>query len=97
MHTAALRLELRLRDIGSLKEKRHVVKSLIAHLTSTFGVAAAEVGHLDKWQRSTVGVAVVGGAAGHVERVLHTVRTSIAEHAGVELLDYSVSYLEDPE
>ena len=97
MHTAALRLELRLRDISSLKEKRHVVKSLIAHLTSTFGVAAAEVGHLDKWQRSTVGVAIVSGAPGHVERVLHTVRTSVAQRAGVELLDYSVSYLEDPE
>ncbi len=97
MHTAALRLELRIRDAQSLKEKRHVVKSLITQLSSTFGVAAAEVDHLDKWQRATIGVAAVAGTAGQVERVLHTVRAAVTARGDVEVLEYATSYLEAAE
>ncbi len=97
MHTAALRLELRIRDARSLKEKRHVVKSLTTHLTSTFGVATAEVDHLDKWQRATIGVAAVAGTAGHLERVLHTVRAAVSARSDVELLGYATAYLEAAE
>ena len=97
MYTAALRVELRIRDVGSLKEKRRVIKSLLAHLQDTFSVAAAEVDHQNKWQRATIGVAAVASSVGHLDRILHTVRRAIDQQAGVEMLDYAVSHCEGPE
>ena len=94
MHVAALRLELRLRDVHSLKEKRHIVKSVASHLDRTFGVAVAEVDHQDLWQRSTLGVAAVAAQMSHLNRILHTVRRAVNERDDVELLGYDVTYLE---
>ena len=97
MYVAAMRMELLLRGVGSLKEKRHVVSSLIAHLDETMRVGVSEVDHQDKWQRSTVGVAVVAPQAGQLDRILVTVRREVERRPGIEIIDYSVSHLENPE
>jgi len=97
MYVAAMRIELRIRDAQSLKEKRNIVKAVISHLASTFGAAVAEVDDLDKWQKTTLGVAVVSNQAGHIDRMLHSVRRAIDERPDVELLRTSLSYLEEPE
>lgn len=97
MHAAALRLELRIRDARSLKEKRHVIKSVVGHLGRTFGVAVAEVDHQDLWNRSTLGVAAVAPHASHLDRILHAVEQHVRERTDVELLGSSVSHLEKPE
>jgi uncharacterized protein YlxP (DUF503 family) len=59
MLLAALRLDLRIPACGSLKEKRHVVKSLSSGIRSTFEVAVAETGFQDTWQRAVIGIAAV--------------------------------------
>lgn len=97
MHVAAMRLELRIRGAQSLKEKRNIVKAVIAHLATTFGVAVAEVDDLDKWQKATLGVASVSNQPGHLDRVLHSVRRAADDRPDVEVLRTAVSYLEDPE
>lgn len=96
MHVAAVRVELRLRNVHSLKEKRHIVKSVIAHLTKTFGVAVSEVDHQDKWQRCDLGIAAVAPQAGQLDRILHSVRRSLDQITDVEVLGAEVAYLEDP-
>lgn len=97
MYAAAMRVELLLRGVGSLKEKRHVISSLLAHLNEGLRVGVSEVDHQDKWQRATIGVAVVAPQAGQLDRVLLTVRRAIERRQGVEILDYSISHLETPE
>lgn len=97
MYAAAMRVELLLRGINSLKEKRHVVTSLINHLDRTLRVGVSEVDHQDKWQRSSIGVAAVAPQAGQLDRILVSVRKAIDAHPGVEVLDHSISYLERPE
>jgi uncharacterized protein YlxP (DUF503 family) len=97
MHAAAMKVELRLRDVHSLKEKRHVVNGLRTLVLGKFPVSFAEVDHQDKWQRATVGIAAVSGQQGQLDRVLHSVRRTIDGAAGVEMLDYAVSHLEQPE
>ena len=96
MYAAAIRVELRIRDARSLKEKRKTVKSLISDLQRTFGVSVAEVDHQDLWQRATLGIAVVSSRPGHLERVIHTVERSVRERPGVELLESSVGHVEVP-
>ncbi len=95
MYAAALRLEIRIPNARSLKEKRHVVKGLCAALTSTFPVAVSEVGFQDQWQRATLGVALVAPQAGHLERLIHSVPRLLREHPDVELLEVGVFYLEE--
>lgn len=97
MYVAALRLELRIRDAHSLKEKRHVIKSVSSHVARTFGVAVSEVDHQDLWNRATLGVAVVAPQASQLERILHSVERHLRERHDVELIGVGVSHLENPE
>ena len=70
MVIAAAQVVLRLAENESLKGKRQVVKSLLARLRNTFGVAAAEVDTLDSWHTATLGIAVVSNDAQHGDEVL---------------------------
>ena len=70
MFTGALALDILLGDVRSLKQKRAVVRPVVAELRRRYAVAAAEAGHLDLLRRSLIGVAVVGPDAGHCVEVL---------------------------
>jgi hypothetical protein len=95
VHAAALRVEIRLPGVRSLKAKRHVLKGLSTLLTSTFPVAVSEVGFQDEWQRATLGVAMVAPQAGQLERLILAVGRLLREHPEVELLEVGASYLEE--
>lgn len=97
MHVGALRIELRIRDVRSLKEKRKVVKGIISEIGRAYPVAVAEVDHQDLWQRADLGVAVVSGSPGHVDRMLTAVQTDLDRRAEIEVLGATRSYLEEEE
>jgi uncharacterized protein YlxP (DUF503 family) len=97
MYVGASRIELRIRDIRSLKEKRKVVKSIIADIGRAYPVAIAEVDHQDLWQRADLGVAVVSGSSGHVDRMLTAVRSDLDRRTEIEVLGTTRSYLEEEE
>lgn len=96
MYAAAVRVELRIRGVRSLKEKRHTVKSVISDLSRTFSVSVAEVDHQNLWQRATLGIAVVSSQAGHLDRQVHTIERALRSRTDVEVLSSSVSHLEGP-
>ena len=95
MHAAAVRVELRIPEVRSLKAKRRVLKALSAQLTTTFPVAVSEVGFQDQWKRATLGVALVAPQAGQLERLIHAVQRLLLDHPDVELLEIGVSHLEE--
>ncbi len=97
MHVAAVTVELRIRDMHSLKEKRRVVKSIIADIGKSHPVAIAEVDHQDLWQRSTLGIAAVSISLGQVERMLRSINNDLDARDDVELLGVTTSYLEAAE
>lgn len=97
MHVAAMRLELRIRDAHSLKEKRHVLKSVSSYVSRTFNVAVSEVDHQDLWNRATLGIAAVAPHASQLDRILHAVERHMRERSDAELIGVTVSYLEKPE
>lgn len=90
-------LELRIRDARSLKEKRHVVKSVSSHVARTFNVAVSEVDHQDLWNRATLGVAAVAPSASQLDRILHAVERHMRERTDAELIGVQVTYMEKPE
>lgn len=97
MHVAAVTVELRIRDMHSLKEKRRVVKSIIADIGKSHPVAIAEVDHQDLWQRSTLGIAAISTSPGQVERMIRSINNDLDARDDVELLGVTTSYLEPTE
>ena len=92
-----MRLELRIRDAQSLKEKRHVIKSVSSHVGRTFGVAVSEVDYQDLWNRAALGVAAVAPHASQLDRILHSVEKHMRERRDAELIGVSITHLENPE
>lgn len=78
--------ELLLHDASSLKQKRGVVRPLVAEVQRRFGVAVSETGHLDLYRRTQIGVAVVSGTAGHCTDVLDTVERWLAGRPEADLI-----------
>ncbi len=91
MLVALERFDLRIPGCSSLKEKRHVVKTLTAGIRSKFNVSVAEVDHHDLWQRTALGVSVVAGDAYHARRVMHEVEKFVERWAEVEVIDTDLS------
>ena len=96
MLVALERFDLRIPGCRSLKEKRHVVKSLTAGIRQRFPVSVAEVDHHDLWQRTTLGVSVVATDGYHAKRVLHEVEKLVDRWGEVDIIEAEVS-LHDPE
>lgn len=78
--------DLLLGDVHSLKEKRSLVRPLVAELGRRFPVSVGEVGAHDLHRRSTVGVSLVGSTAGYVRTILDDVERCVAERPEFELL-----------
>jgi hypothetical protein len=60
-YVCMIEVQLHLSDSHDLKGKRKVLHSLKAQLRQRFGAAVAEVDGHDKWQRTTLVCALVGG------------------------------------
>lgn len=79
--------DILLGDVRSLKEKRSVIRPIIADLARRTEAAVAEVGAQDLHRRSMIGVSVVATHAGHVRDVLDQAeRMLVDQHPEVTLL-----------
>ena len=86
MYVGALELDVLLGDVHSLKEKRSLVRPVVAELRRRFEVAVAEAGHLDLHRRSLIGVSCVAGDHAHVVDVLDRCERFVAARPELELL-----------
>jgi uncharacterized protein YlxP (DUF503 family) len=59
-----------------------VVSSLVRRLRAEFGVAAAEVGELDRWQLAELAVACLSADARHASSILATAAAYLETHSG---------------
>jgi len=82
----SLVLDVLLGDVRSLKEKRSVVRPIVAELHRKYAVSVAEVGDQDLHRRATIGLAVVAGDPGHVTEVMDRCERLVAARPEVELL-----------
>jgi hypothetical protein len=84
--TGILTLDVLLGDVRALKQKRSVVRPVVAELRRRFEVSAAEAGHQDLHRRTLIGVAVVGSTAEHCREVLDGCERLVAARPEIELL-----------
>jgi uncharacterized protein YlxP (DUF503 family) len=86
MWLGALEFDLLLGEVHSLKEKRSLVRPLIAEVRRRFELSVAEVDHLDLHRRAGIGVATVSADRAHLVEVLDAVEQLVAYRPEVELL-----------
>jgi uncharacterized protein len=88
-----LTLEVHIEDAHSLKDKRHVVKSLKDRLRSKFNVAVSEIDRQDLWQSAVVAAVTVSGDHARAEQVLQSVEREAASILGGMLISSGVEWL----
>ncbi|RAY12119.1 DUF503 domain-containing protein [Actinomadura craniellae] len=87
LFVGALTLDVLLGDVRSLKQKRSVVRPVIAEIQRRFpGVAVAETGDQDLHRRAEIGIAVVSGSAANCTQVLDQCENLVAGRPELELL-----------
>jgi uncharacterized protein len=86
MWVGALQFDLLLGEVHSLKEKRSLVRPLIAEVRKRFELSVAEVDHLDLHRRAAIGVAAVSPDRAHLVDVLDAVEQLVAYRSEIELL-----------
>ena len=90
MAIGTLRIDLRLRGVHSLKEKRGILAPLLARLRNDLHCAAAEVGLNDVWQASVVEVACVNSERVVAEATLQRVVRLLESGGEVEVVDHHI-------
>jgi uncharacterized protein YlxP (DUF503 family) len=90
-----LRCDVLLGDVRSLKQKRAVVRPIVAELRRRFDVSTAETGEHELYRRAQLAMATVGSTHGFVADVLDGCERLLAEHPEVELLGTRRRVLDD--
>ncbi len=65
-----LTTELIIPEATTLKEKRHVLRSLLARMSNKLNVVVAEVGHHDSHQQARIATVTVSNTKAQVHRIL---------------------------
>ena len=73
--------------VHSLKEKRMIVKSIIAKTKNKFNVSIAEVSEQDRHQTIILGIACVAETIGQSDSIINNVIKSIENSNQTEILD----------
>ena len=94
MYVCALRIELFFPQAHSLKERRSLLRPVVEGLRNRFPVSVAEVGEAEKWQRASVGVAVVGSSVSVVGQVLDDCERFVWSFPEFDVLSVECSWLD---
>jgi uncharacterized protein YlxP (DUF503 family) len=89
MRVGLLQVEIMLTDGNSLKDKRRVLRRLKDRVRKDFNASIAEVGHMDKWRRSMLGIAVVSNGKEHLSAYLDNIVDSIRTDRRISIVDYA--------
>lgn len=87
-------LEMRLDHSHSLKDKRHVVKSLKERLRNRYNVAVAEIAYQDLWQRGLLAAVTVASSRAVAEKTLQSVEKEASDTLGPLLVETVVEWLD---
>jgi len=83
-------IEMHIPESGSLKTKRHSLKSLKDRIRAKFNVSVAEVADNDLWQKASLAVAAVSNDKSHLNQTMDHVLNMVRSVPEVSLLDYHI-------
>jgi hypothetical protein len=95
MVVGTCKIILRLAEIHSLKDKRSVLRPLLARVRQEFNVSAAETGAQDAWQEAEIGLAAVSSDRQYVDGLLQKAVAWIEDSwLGVEVVDFVIELVQ---
>ncbi len=86
-------MELRIEEAHSLKEKRHVVKSLKDRLRHKFNVSVAEIDDQDLHNSAVLAAAAVSSSRDFAEKILRAVEEEAEAQVGPMLIRADIEWL----
>jgi uncharacterized protein YlxP (DUF503 family) len=92
MNVLAVELSLRLFDSNSLKDKRSVVKSILAKMHQRYNVSIAEVSAQDMLNQAVIGLAVVNSSRVLCQQIVDKIIQEIESNYPVEI--YQINEIE---
>ena len=87
MRIAVITFRLHAPWVHSLKEKRMIVKSIVAKLQNKFHVSAAEVDEQDTHQVIVIGVAAIVPHNAAADNLMEKISLFVEENAEAEIID----------
>lgn len=94
MIIASCTITFQLEAVYSIKDKRRIIKSILARLPQKFNLAVAEVDHQEVWQTAVIGLVTVGNDAAHLHRQLQKAVTWLEQQRpDVPIADYAIEIL----
>lgn len=93
MVVGVCQIKLNIPGAHSLKDKRQVLKSLMARVKGSFNASVAEVGQNDIWQSAAIGIAVVGNDRGFINSSLDNIVDFIEELRTVEIVSHEIEIM----
>ena len=94
MNVAVCRMDLRLPESMSLKDKRRVLRSITSRVSAKFSVAIAETDNEDARQHATLGICCVSNDRRHADEVIsRVVDFIISNRPDAEIRDYQTEVM----
>ncbi|MBR6404790.1 MAG: DUF503 domain-containing protein [Lachnospiraceae bacterium] len=87
MKIAVMAFRLRASWVHSLKEKRMIVKSLVAKLQNRFHVSAAEIDEQDTRQIIVIGIAAIVPHNAFADSLMDEISLFVEENCEAEIID----------
>ena len=88
MITIIAKIELSLSGVNSLKEKRRILKSLLAGLKKKFNISIAEIDENDVYRKAVIGAAIVSNKSSFGNQVIAKMIDEIRKRPDVIIIDY---------
>ena len=92
MIIGVLNIELFLPASNSLKTKRFAINSLKDKLRNRFNVSVAEIDFTDKWQRSSLGIALVSNESKHIESIFEKILDQVYNDYRVQVINLTKTF-----
>ena len=89
-----LRVDLRFPASHSLKEKRALLRPIVEGIRSRFEASVAVTAHVEAWQRSEIGIALVSGEVAPLERLADRIERFVWQAPDTEVLTIERNWLE---
>jgi uncharacterized protein len=93
MYVTLLVVDCRIGEGHSLKDKRHILQSLVECLKHKYNIAVAEVEHQDLWQRTKLAIVHVNSDGRNGQAVINRVSESLECDPRLQVIDSEILQL----
>ena len=92
-YLAVISIEFLIPESRSLKTKRKITKSLIDRIRNKYNASVSEIGYLDKWQRSVIGISMISNNRQLIEKGYASIEQVFREVSEIDLVAIHIEWI----